>query len=424
MATIRIERNEDGNCINFHGAANPTYFNACLSGEVDSTYTTRINVINDVRTAQGNETFYEFYQIPYTDLVDGNGDPFGTPQEAADYITAQGNVLAVSGQDYLGVWDPETNTPTLPDYTSQGDWDASGGTFPGGGTASAADYYTVTTGGTVDGVSFVSGDTIAALIDNASTTTYAANWVKNPLPDAGDFYFASQAGSTSLGGESVWRTGDKLIWSGTAWQKLGATQLVDGITYSTLLDSQTSVFSGAEAPARDPNNQPGWYYTNTENNKINWHFYGDTPTVENELGDLNGWYAVVDFRKSSSNINWVVYTRREDDGEDQGIWFRSQVTYSDSTTLQAAGSGRFLVHQAGMDVTGIEPTLTRISIGTDSSATTGPQAADEVIYLMHLSRRDQRVRCGEGGLHPGQPPPGVPALSGPCCRPFDFGRDS
>lgn len=62
------------------------------------------------------------------------------------------------------------------DLTFQGGWDASGGSFPGSGSASEADYWEVETAGTVDSVSFAVGDQIIALTDSASTSTYAANW--------------------------------------------------------------------------------------------------------------------------------------------------------------------------------------------------------------------------------------------------------
>ena len=48
---IRIVRNEQGNCINFYGSSNPTYWNACLSGEVDSTDANSVNIINDIITS-------------------------------------------------------------------------------------------------------------------------------------------------------------------------------------------------------------------------------------------------------------------------------------------------------------------------------------------------------------------------------------
>jgi hypothetical protein len=59
-----------------------------------------------------------------------------------------------------------------------GDWDASAGTFPGGGTAQLGALYKVTVAGTVGGIEFGVDDSLIALVDNASTTVYAANWFK------------------------------------------------------------------------------------------------------------------------------------------------------------------------------------------------------------------------------------------------------
>lgn len=65
----------------------------------------------------------------------------------------------------------------------RGSWDASAGTFPGGGTAQAGDSYIVSVAGTVDSVAFVLNDRIIAITDNASTTTFAANWFKADYTD-------------------------------------------------------------------------------------------------------------------------------------------------------------------------------------------------------------------------------------------------
>lgn len=62
--------------------------------------------------------------------------------------------------------------------TVQGGWDASAGTFPGSGTAAKGDAYIVTTAGTVDGQLFRVGDMVTAIATNASTATYAGNWVR------------------------------------------------------------------------------------------------------------------------------------------------------------------------------------------------------------------------------------------------------
>ncbi len=66
----------------------------------------------------------------------------------------------------------------------QGLWDASTGTFPGGGTAQAGHSFIVDVGGTVDGVEFVKNDRLIALADNASVGTYATNWHKLDYSDA------------------------------------------------------------------------------------------------------------------------------------------------------------------------------------------------------------------------------------------------
>lgn len=60
----------------------------------------------------------------------------------------------------------------------KGAWDASAGTFPGGGAALTGWFYKVSVAGTVNGVSFSVGDDVYAVVDNASATTYAANWLK------------------------------------------------------------------------------------------------------------------------------------------------------------------------------------------------------------------------------------------------------
>jgi hypothetical protein len=95
--SIRIVRNESGNCINFYGATNPTYWNACLSGEVDDLDTNAVNVVNDVITAQTGVKQYEFFRIPYTEFTDAEGNGFADAQAAADYITEKANVIGLGG---------------------------------------------------------------------------------------------------------------------------------------------------------------------------------------------------------------------------------------------------------------------------------------------------------------------------------------
>jgi len=65
----------------------------------------------------------------------------------------------------------------------KGLWDASAGTFPGAGIAQAGFSYIVSVGGTVNGVVFTANDRLVAILDNASTTTYASNWHKLDYTD-------------------------------------------------------------------------------------------------------------------------------------------------------------------------------------------------------------------------------------------------
>jgi len=105
--TIRITRNAAGNCLNFIGSSHPAYFNACLSGQVDPDDSTKVNIVNDIQTQNNpnGEIRYEFYQIPFTEFADKDGNLFANAQEAADYITQEGNVMGVSdvGTDLTGV---------------------------------------------------------------------------------------------------------------------------------------------------------------------------------------------------------------------------------------------------------------------------------------------------------------------------------
>ena len=323
--TIKIVRNADGNCITFEGSTNPVYFNACLSGQVDPTFPEKINVINDIATAQSAETVYEFYQIDYTEFRDAENNPFATSADTATYITAQGNVIAVAGANYLGTWDADANSPALTGATHAG--------------------------------------------------------------EEGDFYYVSIDGSTGLDGVTSWRRGDKVIWNGSAWQKLQATSVIDGTTYSTLLNTQTSVYADGEGATADETGIPGWYYRNTENNKINWYVYGDTPSIRNELGDLNGFYAVVTPKNTTSEPYFSVYTNAEGDGNDQS-WYRSRVTYYDQTNLQTMVAGtKYLIHNnaSATVLDAIDQALPRISLGIDATTTVGPQGATEELFLMALS---------------------------------------
>jgi len=101
--SIKIKRNEAGNCITFEGSSNPVYWNSCLSGEIDSSDNTLVNVINDIRTAQSGTPFYEFFRIPYTDFLDADGNSFSNAQDCVDYINQEANVLEATLAGFLNL---------------------------------------------------------------------------------------------------------------------------------------------------------------------------------------------------------------------------------------------------------------------------------------------------------------------------------
>jgi hypothetical protein len=94
--SIRISRNSEGNCINFIGSSNPAYWNACLSAVINSDDSNRIDVVNDIRSANDADTQYEFYAVNYTDFADKDGNAFADAQAAVDYINLEANVSGVS----------------------------------------------------------------------------------------------------------------------------------------------------------------------------------------------------------------------------------------------------------------------------------------------------------------------------------------
>ena len=94
---IKVLRNDAGNCVNFSGSSNPAYWNACLSASIDLEDSTRINIINNVRTVVEDTIVYEFYKVRFDDFADSDGNVFTSAQEAVDFINAACNVLADTG---------------------------------------------------------------------------------------------------------------------------------------------------------------------------------------------------------------------------------------------------------------------------------------------------------------------------------------
>lgn len=94
--TIKVVRNEAGNCVNFVGSSNPVYWNGCLTAEVDSVQTDTINIINTVRSRlDDGQIAYEFYRIPYTFFVNADNEVLESAEATAAYITSESNFDAL-----------------------------------------------------------------------------------------------------------------------------------------------------------------------------------------------------------------------------------------------------------------------------------------------------------------------------------------
>jgi len=102
--------------------------------------------------------------------------------DAADAAKAKTDFLTITQSVNLDAIETRVNELDAA-VVLVGEWDASVGTFPGGGTAQAGQSWIVSVAGTVDGVAFGDNDRIIAITDNASTATYAANWHKADYTD-------------------------------------------------------------------------------------------------------------------------------------------------------------------------------------------------------------------------------------------------
>lgn len=155
-----------------------------------------------------------------TDAVLGDAGDFATAAQGAkvDLIT----VTAPTDLDQLSARINDLDAAVV----LRGSWDASAGTFPGGGTAQAGDSWIVDTAGTVDGVDFQVDDRIIALTDNASTTVFLANWHKADYSDI----VTSVAGLTGAVGATALR--------GALNVEDGATADQTGAEIKTLYEAQ------------------------------------------------------------------------------------------------------------------------------------------------------------------------------------------
>ena len=129
----------------------------------------------------------------------------------------------------------------------RGTWDASAGTFAGGGTAQTGSSWIVSVAGTVGGIEFAVNDRLIAIVDNASTTVYAANWYKADYTDE-VLSVAGKTGAVTLSKaditdfvESDYATGAEGDLATTALQTIANVGLAE---LDTNLSNLNSIFNG------------------------------------------------------------------------------------------------------------------------------------------------------------------------------------
>lgn len=113
---------------------------------------------------------------PYSAVLSGTTASFTTAQE-----TKLGHITVTASVDLDDLKSRVNDLDAA--VVLKGAWSAAGSTFPGAGAAQAGWSYIVSTAGTVGGIDFNVNDRILALTDNASTSTYANNWLKLDYTD-------------------------------------------------------------------------------------------------------------------------------------------------------------------------------------------------------------------------------------------------
>ncbi len=164
------------------------------------------------------------------DMVEGSTNKFATAAEK----TKLGHISVTQAVDLDAI---ETRVNALDAaVVLKGTWDASSGSFPGSGSAQAGESWIVSVGGTVDGQVFVANDRIVAIVDNASTSTYAANWHKLDYTDA-VLSVAGKTGAVTLDANDVAEVTDKRYMTDAQETKLDSVESNADVTDATNVGS-------------------------------------------------------------------------------------------------------------------------------------------------------------------------------------------
>ena len=182
-----------------------------------------------------------------TSLIDSAKPEEGNPTTAS----VRSNFLYIKAALNSGKSEIETLQTDVSSLNSamryMGGWDASAGTFPSG--AQKGYVYSVSVAGTVGGEEFDVTDRINCIVNNASTTVYAGNWLKedytdrvlsvfgrtgditattDDIPETSNKKYMTAAEKTLLAGTSGTNTGDET--GATIKSKIGVLPIANGGT--------------------------------------------------------------------------------------------------------------------------------------------------------------------------------------------------
>jgi len=247
--------------------------------------------------------------------------------------------------------------------------------------------------------------------------------------DKGDYYIVSVAGTSNIDGIIDWQPGDWVVFSGTVWQKLDNSEVVEVVnsmsgnetdrspsvnaiklyvdTADTGLDGRlnnvetnlttsvvsifennAAVYADARPPLPDPNYREGWYFKNTgpvgvaSQNKVNWYFFDGT--AENiTLGDFSG-YAVLTMDSLASKPHLGIYTVPGASGN-AASWYRSRKVFIIDPSASVVAGKKYLMY-FGTDPK-VHPELPRLPmvVAPAPSAPVGPLANNERVLTAVFS---------------------------------------
>ena len=158
---------------------------------------------------------------------------------------------------------------------------------------------------------------------------------------------------------------------------------------SILLNTNQLVYADASPAEINPNGFAGWYFINNlPAKKINWYFFGPSLNVSIALSELNSLYCVANLNSNNELFFFTVYTRRQNDGNDAGSFYRSRITYANYVDTPNTINDHVFWAISDPEV---NPALTDFEMTYDASTSVGPQLGTEGILFIALSTNSGAV---------------------------------